>query len=49
MREQAAELGDAYSFKGFMDAVEASGLIPMSLIRWEITGKDDQIRAMAGG
>jgi hypothetical protein len=49
MREQAAELGDAYSFKGFMDAVEASGLIPMSLIRWEITGRDDQIRAMAGG
>jgi hypothetical protein len=49
MAERAADLGDDYSIKRFMDEMEASGLIPMSLIRWEITGRDDQIREMAGG
>jgi uncharacterized protein (DUF885 family) len=49
MAERIADLGDAYSIKRFMDEMEASGLIPMSLIRWEITGRDDQIRDMTGG
>ena len=49
MTERAAQLGDEYSFKRFMDEMEASGLIPVSLIRWEITGDDSQIREMAGG
>jgi hypothetical protein len=29
-----------------MDEMEESGLIPVSLIRWEITGRDDEIRKM---
>jgi hypothetical protein len=49
MRERAAELGEEYSIKRFMDEMEASGLIPFSLIRWEITGRDDQIRKMLEG
>jgi hypothetical protein len=32
-----------------MDEMEASGLVPASLIRWEMTGRDDQIREMTGG
>ncbi len=48
MAERADDLGEAYTMKGLMDEIEASGLIPMSLIRWEITGRDDQIKAMAG-
>jgi hypothetical protein len=47
MTERAADLGEDYSFKGFMDEMEASGLIPLSLIRWEMTGRDDQIVEMA--
>jgi hypothetical protein len=39
MTERAAELGDDFTFKGFMDEMEASGLIPVSLIRWEMTGQ----------
>lgn len=39
MAERAQQLGDGFSFKGFMDEMEASGLIPVSLIRWEMTGK----------
>lgn len=49
MAERAEQLGDDYSFKGFMDEMEASGLIPVSLIRWEMTGQDDEIREMTGG
>jgi len=47
MAERAEDLGDDYSFKGFMDEMEASGLIPVSLIRWEITGRDNEIRVMS--
>ena len=43
MAERAAQLGDDYSLKRFMDEMEASGLIPMSLIRWEVTGEMDEI------
>ncbi len=46
MAERAQQLGADYSFKRFMDDVEASGLIPVSLIRWEMTGRDDEIREM---
>jgi len=45
--ERAVELGDEFSQKGFMDGMEASGLIPVSLIRWEMTGRDDQVRELA--
>jgi hypothetical protein len=49
MAERIADLGDDYSIKRFMDEMEGSGLIPVSLIRWEITGRDDQVREMTGG
>ena len=44
--ERAKQLGDAYSTKRFMDEFLDAGLIPMSLIRWELTGNADQVRAM---
>lgn len=47
MSERIADLGDDYTIKRFWDEVEISGLIPFSLIRWEITGRDDQIQKMA--
>jgi len=33
----------------FMDELEAAGLIPMSLVRWELTGEppDDVARMLA--
>jgi len=33
------QLGEAFTFKGFMDEFEATGLIPVSLITWELTGE----------
>jgi uncharacterized protein (DUF885 family) len=46
LNERAKQLGDAYTTKRFMDEFNATGLIPMSLIRWELTGNADQIIAM---
>jgi hypothetical protein len=47
MGERAAQLGGEFSFKRFMDEMEASGLIPVSLIRWEMTGDADEIVRLA--
>jgi hypothetical protein len=33
------ELGDRFVMKTFMDEFDAGGLIPMALLRWELTGK----------
>ncbi|HSR67938.1 MAG TPA: DUF885 family protein, partial [Acidobacteriota bacterium] len=46
MAERALQLGEEFSIKRFMDEFRAAGLIPVSLIRWELTGNDDQIRRM---
>jgi len=34
------QLGDGFTFRGFMDELEACGLIPMSLISWELAGRE---------
>jgi len=45
-RDRANQLGDDFSLKVFMDEFFASGGIPMSLIRWEITGYEDEIEKL---
>lgn len=47
MGDRARELGDAFTLKRFLDEFTRSGLIPVSLIRWELTGQDDEIKRMA--
>jgi hypothetical protein len=44
--DRAMQLGDRFKIKDFFDDYLASGVIPISLIRWEMTGKDDQIRKL---
>jgi uncharacterized protein (DUF885 family) len=34
-----AQLGDKFSMRQFMDEFNAAGLIPASLLRWELTGQ----------
>ena len=46
MAERANQLGDDFTLKGFMDEFEAAGVIPVSLIRWELTGNADHIARM---
>ena len=36
--ERRRQLGDAFTMKRFMDEFTAAGLVPMSLLRWELTG-----------
>jgi CubicO group peptidase (beta-lactamase class C family) len=44
------QLGDGFTMKRFMDEFNAAGLIPASLLRWELTGEmpPDVARMLAG-
>ena len=42
LAERKRQRGDAFAFRAFMDEFEAAGLIPMSLITWELTGQPPQ-------
>ena len=44
--ERALQQGDAFTLRGFMDEFNAAGVIPVSLIRWELTGRNDEIERM---
>lgn len=47
-RERAMQLGDQFVLRDFIDEFLAGGIIPISLIRWEMTGYDDEIRFLLG-
>ena len=44
--EVGAAEGRDFDLKRFHDRFRAAGMIPISLIRWEMTGKDDEIATM---
>ncbi len=46
LAERARELGADFDLRAFHDEFVAAGMIPVSLIRWQMTGRDDQIRKM---
>jgi hypothetical protein len=46
LREMSEQKGTAFSLREYYDAINRAGMIPVSLIRWQLTGKADQIRAM---
>lgn len=43
MRDRANQLGDDFDLRQFLDEVYAAGQMPWSLIRWEMTGYDDEV------
>jgi uncharacterized protein (DUF885 family) len=45
-RERAMQLGDKFVLRDFIDEFLAAGMIPFSLIRWEMTGYDDEIKEL---
>ncbi|MCH8337038.1 MAG: hypothetical protein IIC61_14270 [Proteobacteria bacterium] len=45
--KQAEERGEAFRLRDFFDRLNAIDSIPISLARWEMTGLDDEIKAMA--
>lgn len=40
------QLGDDFNLKEFHDEFMAAGRLPISLIRWEMTGLDDEVREL---
>jgi len=46
MAMRARQLGDAFTMQSFFDEVNGAGMIPVSLIHWELTGDDRMIREL---
>ena len=46
MKDRSKQLGDEFRLRDWFEEVNAAGLIPVSLLRWQLTGKDDEIRAL---
>jgi uncharacterized protein (DUF885 family) len=42
--ERGKQLKDQFSLRGFFEEFDNTGVIPVSLIRWELTGLDNEIR-----
>ncbi len=49
MAERAIQLGDDFTIKRFMDEFTGAGVIPISLVRWELTGQSDHLVRMLDG
>jgi uncharacterized protein (DUF885 family) len=41
--DRARQQGEAFTLRQFMDEFQAAGVIPVSLVRWEMTNLSDQI------
>ena len=46
LSEQALELGNGFDLGEFHDDVLSRGMIPLTLIRWEMTGAEDEVRPL---
>ena len=46
LADRAMQLGNTFSLQRFMDNFFASGMIPLSLARWEMTGFNDEIKKL---
>jgi Bacterial protein of unknown function (DUF885) len=46
LMERSKQLGAEFTSSRYFDEVNGAGLIPVSLIRWQLTGKDDEIREL---
>lgn len=44
--ERAREAGSNFRMKDFFDDMNAAGMIPVSLLRWQLTGNDVDVRAI---
>jgi hypothetical protein len=48
LADRAMQLGDNFNLKEFHDAFLAAGIVPISLIRWEMTGLEDEVKEFWG-
>jgi uncharacterized protein (DUF885 family) len=47
--QRARQLGDAFTMRRFYDEFTRAGMIPVSLIYWELTGDDRMVRELEDG
>jgi hypothetical protein len=47
--ERARQLGSDFTMKRFLDEVNAVGMIPVSMIYWELTGDARMVRELKDG
>lgn len=46
LADYATQQGSGFQLSDFFAAINASGIIPVSLLRWQLTGQGDDMRAM---
>ncbi len=46
VKDRARQLGGQFTMHRFFAEVNDAGMIPVSLLRWQLTGLDDEIRAL---
>jgi uncharacterized protein (DUF885 family) len=46
MTERSQQLGERFALSQFFAEVNAAGLIPVSLVRWQMTGRGDEIATL---
>jgi hypothetical protein len=46
LADYARQRGDAFALSDFFAAVNAAGIIPVALLRWQLTGLDDDMRTL---
>jgi hypothetical protein len=46
MADRVRQLGDGFRLKAFFEELQGAGVIPLSLVRWELAGEDDEIRRL---
>ena len=44
LADRKRQLGEEFSLQAFHDRLMTIGRLPLSLIRWEMTGLDDEVR-----
>ena len=47
--KRGRQLGDKFTLRQVVDEINASGMIPVSLIYWEVTGDDRMVRELTEG
>ncbi len=46
LAERARQVGEGFTLSSFFEEVDAAGVIPVSLIRWQLTGNDDEVKKL---
>ena len=46
LADRKRQLGDDFELKAFHDYIMTAGLLPLSLLRWDLTGLDDEVQRL---